>query len=636
MKKSSYRTLLVCILTALLTMVCNLPRNYPSTPAPTESTSPAQTATATSVPASPTPTGYLIPPTTKVLDSSLQGTIESVSPEGMIVFSKTSPAIASLAAGDVLVSDAIPAAPNGLLRKVSAIRVEGNQVLVETVDAELIEAVQEGKVSFVKELKPEDVRSTWLYPGVALNGPAKADSYSPHLASLAPVSSVLRPSAFSYTIDTDFGTGGRVKVVGNASLEPKLEADVNISCNDKIFGACAEIPDLNFMTRIAILENVSLSVQGDATSFNKKIEIARHEFQPLTFWIGPVPVVFTPILSIYLQGDGVLTSKVEYAIGQKLTLAAGFRYNSDTGFKDLSEASFDFLKPSPTFTKQVDLRGVVGGEFKLLLYGTIGPFASLEAGPRFRANILGLPSEPGVLWRAEGCIWLFAGIDSVKVIKLRYQKELYKNCATFAQGLNQPPSVSIQSPNAGSQVYQGEAVKLRATAYDPDGGYISCKWTSSQTGDPFPITDCENATVKFNTPGSRTLTLTVSDSIGSNAKASVSFEVLPPPNILVTILNPLDGGMVGPEEVITLSGSASGGEGPYKFNWSFVFPTDPAGNGGTEYPIGSGDSLTWAPSNSVAFAGCEVSQYGRLILNVKDKNGFSGMRSIVFLVIRIC
>ncbi len=636
MKKSSYKALLAGIVTAMLTMVCNLPGNIPATPTPSETTTPAPTATASPIPPTSTPTDYLIPPTTKVIDSNLQGAIESVSPEGVIVFSNTSPAIESLAAGDVLVSDAIPAAPDGFLRKVSAMHVEGNRVIVETVDAELVEAVHEGHLAVVKELKPEDIRSTWLYPGVAFNGSTTARQNSPHLASLVPVSTSLRPSAFSYTIDTDFGTGGRVKVVGNASLEPKLEADVNISCNDKIFGACAEIPDLNFMTRIAILENVSLAVKGDATSFNKRIEIARHDFKPLTFWIGPVPVVLTPILSVYLQGDGILTSKVEYAIGQKLTLAAGFSYNSDTGFKDLSEASFDFLKPSPTFTKQVDLRGVVGGEFKLLLYGVLGPFASLEAGPRFRANVLGLPSEPNVLWRAEGCIWLFAGIDSVKVIKLRYQKELYKACATFAQGLNQPPSVSIQSPNAGSQVYQGENVKLRSTAYDPDGSYITCKWTSDQSGDPFPITDCEKASVKFTTPGKRTLTLTATDPIGATAKASVTIEVLPPPNILVTILNPAEGGMVGPDEVINLSGSASGGEGPYKFNWSFVFPTDTAGNGGTEYAIGSGESLTWAPSNSVSFAGCEVSQYGKLILNVKDKNGFTGTRSIVVLVIRIC
>jgi hypothetical protein len=624
MKRSPYKTTVISILIFLLTTVCNLPTD--------RSISPTQIVNAT-----PTPSDYLIPETTKVLDSSLQESLESVSPEGIIVFSRTSPALEALQPGDILVSDIAQAAPDGFLRKVRTVRVEGEKVIIETDDAELIEAVHEGHVGFVQDLRAEDIRSTWLYPGVTFNGATYAHETNPyHLSSMIPISSSLRPSPLSYTIDTDFGTGGRVKVIGNASLEPKLEADVNISCNDKVFGVCAEIPDLNFMTRIAIIENVSLSVTGDATNFNKRIEIARHEFNPLTFWIGPVPVVFTPILSVYLQGDGVLTSKVEYAIGQRLTLAAGFRYNSDTGFHDLSEATFDFLKPTPTFNRQVDLRGVVGGEFKLLLYGAIGPFASLEAGPRFRADISGLPSEPEVLWRAEGCIWLFAGIDSVKVIKLRYQKELYKSCLSFAEGRNQPPNIDIQSPNQGTQVYQGETVTLRATVFDGNGGNINCSWTSNQASDPFPISECQQASVTFNTPGNRTLTLTATDSAGLSATDSVSFEVLPPPNILVTINNPADGGIVGPDELITLSGSASGGEGPYQFTWSILYPTDAAGNGGTEYTIGSGENVSWAPSNSITFGGCEVNSFGRLVLKVLDSNGFNGIRTIVISIMRIC
>lgn len=624
MKPSRSKSIFAAVLVFLSTTVCNLPSNAPT---------PEIISTDTAAAVTPTPSDYLIPETTKVIGPNIAAALESVSPEGTMVFNSTSPDVQSLKPGDILVADAIQAAPDGLLRKVRTINSEGGKVIVETDNAELIEAVHEGRVSFTRDLKPEDVQTTWTLPGVTFNETSPEDA-NQHLASLVPISTVLRPQTFSYNIDTDFGTGGKLKAVGNISLEPKLEADVNISCNDKIFGACAEIPDLNFMTRIALIENASLSIRGDPVNFNKKIEIARHEFKPLTFWIGPVPVVFKPILSIYLQGDGILSSKLEYGIGQSITLAAGFRYNSDTGFDDLSEATFDFLRPNPAFNKQVDLRGVIGGEFKMLLYGVIGPFASLEAGPRFRANIAGL--SPGVLWRAEGCIWLFVGIDSVSVIKLRYQKELYKSCATFAEGLNQPPSVSIQSPNQGTQVYQGEEVKLRATAYDPDGANLNCKWTSNVSEAPFPINECGKANVTFASPGSRTLTLTATDSAGSSANASVTFEVLPPPTILVSIANPPDGGMVGPDETITLSGSASGGQGPYQFSWSFVFPTDQAGNGGTEYPIGSDSDRTWAPSNSVTFPGCEVNGYGKLILKAVDANGFEGVRSIVIQIIRIC
>lgn len=622
MNKSSIRTLISSILIMLLTVVCNLPQSLPTTPTP----SPTSTTE---------PTDYLIPPTTKVMDTGIESALQSVSEDGItLIFNSSSPFLENLKAGDVLVAGDSEVTPYGLLRKVKTLRTEGGQVIVETEDAELIEAVHEGHVTFVRDLQPEDIRSSWLLPGVTFNEPGKAGHAIP--ISITADQPVMRPQPLSYSIDTDFGTGGKVKVIGNASIEPKLEADLNISCNEKIFGACAEIPDLNFMTRIGIVENVSLAVKGDVANFNKKIEIARHEFNPIKFFIGPVPVVFVPILSVYLQGDGSLTSKLEYEIGQRLTLAAGFRYNSDTGFDNISEASFDFLKPAPTFGGQVDLRGAIGGEFKLLLYGAIGPFASLEAGPRLRGNPAGMPSEGGALWKAEGCIWLFVGIDSVKVIKLRYQKELYKACEGIAVGLNQPPLVSIQSPHQGTEIYQGESVKLRASAVDLEGGKLNCNWTSSQDDAAFPITNCEKATVTFDTVGSRTLTLTATDPAGASARASVSLEVLPPPNILVTIDSPLDGGIVGPEESITLSGSASGGEGPYTYKWSFAYPTDNTGNGSNESVIGSEASFTWAPSNTVSFVGCEVNGFGRLILEVTDSNGFSGSRTIVIAIQRIC
>jgi len=581
------------------------------------------------------PTEYIIPATTKVLSPDIQGTFESVSPDGTtIIFSRSSAVLASLEPGDILVSDVSPATPYGLLRKVRTIRTDGEKVIVETEDARLIEAIHKGHLSFTRDLRPQDIRSSWLMPGVTFHGADIAGQSSYHLASLG-MGPAPSPQSLSYTIDTDLGTGGKLRVVGNASLEPKLEADLDISCNEKVWGICAEIPDLNFMTRIAILEHTSLSVKGNTATVQKKIEIARHEFAPFTFSIGPVPIVFTPILSVYLKGDGTLTANVEYAVQQRLTLAAGFRYNSDSGFENLSEASSDFSIPSRTFNGRVDLRGVVGGEFQLLLYGVIGPFASLEAGPRFRASLWGLPSESQVLWRAEGCMQLFAGVDS-DLLDLHYQAELYKACATFGEGANQPPSVSIQSPNAGTQVYQGETVKLRATVFDPDGQTLECRWSSDPAGNPFPLTKCERASVVFNTPGNRTLTLTATDPTGAHASAQTTFTVLPPPEILVAIEEPADGSMVGPDETITLSGSASNGEGPYKFSWSIAWPTDAAGNSGKLYKIGSGANLTWRPSSAISFPGCEVNGYGRLILTATDANGFSGTRSIGIMIVRIC
>jgi hypothetical protein len=203
-------------------------------------------------------------------------------------------------------------------------------------------------------------------------------------------------------------------------------------------------------------ESTSFFVNANvANTFEREVQIATHEFNPITLSIGPVPVVFVPILKVYLHGNGTLTATLDYSVQQQLTLAAGFKYNSDSGFEDLSERTANFTRTGPNFTGSVDVRGALGLKFELLLYGVIGPFGSLEAGPHLAGNLTGLPPDGNLLWRFEGCLWLSVGIDSIDVLDIHYSKELYRGCAGFGTGPNNPPVVYITSPNSSSQIYQG-------------------------------------------------------------------------------------------------------------------------------------------------------------------------------------
>lgn len=618
MKTSRNRSLTAAIVIALVSSVCSLPSGAPT---PTAGL--------------PDPGEVIIPPTTKVMDVASRAALESVAADGTLTFSITTPGLETLAPGDVLVFDAGAQTPDGLLRKVVASRTEGDKLIVQTEGALLTEAVHQGRVTFERELREEDIRATeFLVPGVRF-APARASGPSGVLASLSP-ESALRPDGLSYTFDSDLGTGGQMRVLGNATLTPILDVDLWISCNRKVLGICAEIPDLNFKTRVGMEESTSLRISGNvANTFNRDVEIARHTFSAITFSIGPVPVVFVPILTVYLHGDGTLTAAMNYAVQQQLTLVAGFKYNSDSGFEDLSERNATFSQTDLSFNGSVDVRGALGVKFELRLYGVIGPYGSLEAGPHLSANLTGLNSDVNLLWRIEGCLWLNVGIDSVDVLDIHYNKELYRGCAGFGTGENHPPIVYITSPNPSSQIYQGVPFTLRGAANDPDGGTATCRWTSSNSGDPLPANACEQA-VTFQSQGSRNLTLTGTDPAGKTATAAVTVNVLPPPTVLVDISSPLDGGVIGPDEVITLQGSASGGAAPYSYNWKVAYPTDAAGSGGTVYNIGPGNSRTWKASDTLPVGGCEVNDFARLILEAADGNGFTGTRSITVAIQLIC
>src|SRR5688572_6392098 len=241
MYTSRTRILALATLAALLTTVCNLPSFAPGTPTP---------APTTVIEVTTAPDEIIIPPTTKVVDPAAGAALENVSADGTLTFASGAPGLEQLAPGDVLAMDTTDAAPEGLLRKVRTTRTEGDKLIVETEGALLTEAVHQGKISFVQELKEEDIRATeWLQPGVQFADAGTASG--PHLAS-QPFGPNARPHALSYTFDSDLGTGGQMRVRGNATLKPILDVDLWISCNRKVLGICAEIPDLNFKTRVGI------------------------------------------------------------------------------------------------------------------------------------------------------------------------------------------------------------------------------------------------------------------------------------------------------------------------------------------------------------------------------------------------
>lgn len=566
----------------------------------------------------PSPSGgggddeVLIPPTTEVLSDDAREALTSVGADGTLTFAAASGVGDALEADDVVVSEPTPAAPEGLLRRVTAVRTEGDEVIVETAGATLRDAVHEGSLHVSVRLQPSDLeRSVALHSGVTVQD-------------------------FSHTIDTDFGTGGLLQATGSLTIDPILDLDIGLSCNDKFLGVCVEIPDLNVRVRVGVTETAELTIEGsEELDFDEELPIAAHDFAPMTFFIGPVPVVLTPRLVIYLTASGSLSAELTFDATQDLTLAGGFEYDSDTGFDDLSQTSSSFDHGGVDFAGEAEARAAIGGRYQIRLYGVIGPFGSLEAGPRLQANVAGLPGTASVLWELEGCLTGTVGIDSVDVLDLSYEAELFDACTTIASDDNDPPFVVIQTPSPGTQHFVGETFTLRGAASDPDDQEVDCAWTSSLGGDPLPLNGCE-VEVAFASEGTRTLTLTGTDPAGATDTDTVTITIDPVPDVLPVIASPDDGEALGPGSVITLEGSASGGTAPYQFDWSVAWPTDDAGNGGDLYAIGSGASLEWTVADTLDLPGCEFFSWGRVILQVTDADGFMGSRSVIVSISLIC
>ncbi|OLV16605.1 hypothetical protein [Deinococcus marmoris] len=116
------------------------------------------------------PPSVIIPETTKVADASTRASLTAYNGDtGEMRFSKSSPILAKLKSGDVLVSEPSNAAPSGYLRKVQAVRQENSEVVLDTTQARLDEAITEGELHADFQLNGDDLlRTEGLPKGVTL------------------------------------------------------------------------------------------------------------------------------------------------------------------------------------------------------------------------------------------------------------------------------------------------------------------------------------------------------------------------------------------------------------------------------------------------------------------------------------
>jgi len=94
---------------------------------------------------------------------------------------------------------------------------------------------------------------------------------------------------------------------------------------------------------------------------------------------------------------------------------------------------------------------------------------------------------------------------------------------------NQAPNGSIAPP---ANIVQGQAVTFQGSATDPDGDTVTYAWNFGANATP-ATSSAQNPSVTFNTTGSRTVSLTVTDSRGladpTPATVSVTVGAVPPP-----------------------------------------------------------------------------------------------------------
>ncbi len=309
----------------------------------------------------------IIPTSTKPIDStSFSNQLVSISQDSStFVFNQGSATIDNLQTNDVLVSNK----GLGMLRKVTSVAKSNGKVTVQTAQATLTDAIQKGSIEIEKPLSPVDT-SKILYKcgGVQFS------------------KSTVKPTGFSlelrdvviYDADGDTNTtNDQIVANGNIDLSQTFKLDLSVDN--------WQIKTLTMSTTFTEEMQLSISMDLINISYKKTKEILRVEFTPFTVFIGIVPVVITPILSINVGVDGEIYANLSSSISQQAEFTSGLKYDGNS-WSPIANETHSFTFQPPTITVGASLRGFIGAELQALIYGVVGPTLQPELYSEVDAN----------------------------------------------------------------------------------------------------------------------------------------------------------------------------------------------------------------------------------------------------------
>ncbi len=454
----------------------------------------------------------VIPSTTEMLHESTTQYLSSISEDGTtFIFSETTPELESLTPGDVIVSDATSTVPDGFLRKVTAVSTVGNEVVVETSQATLEDAIEKGAIELTKTLTPNGISSAIaLRKGVTLKRMSQSQALQGFYVEINDV--VL------YDADGNLGTtNDQVEADGSMSLTPGF--DFNISIED------SQLKKLTFVNTTTLTAQLELRAEIEIFEIEKKVEIARYNFTPITVWVGWVPVVITPILTVNVGLDGEVSTGITSKVTQEATLTAGLTYNNGT-WSPIADFSSDFQFDPPSLSAGCEVKGYAGPQLNLLIYGVVGPYGETQGYLELDADLLSTP-----WWELYGGLEVDVGVRfevlSHEIADYYYPGAIgYRLLLAQAETpFNNPPIATITSPTDGTDFIEANEITFTGTGTDPEDGELTgdyLVWTSDKDGQ---IGTGESFTTSTLTVNTHTITLTATDSDGATGTDSITISI---------------------------------------------------------------------------------------------------------------
>ena len=323
------------------------------------------------------PAEVQIPGTTRVInDETLRALISMSEDQSVLVFERMTPQLSLIFIDDIIVGNSTlevgnNAAPFGFLRRVANVFTESSgEFVIETVPAALEEAIQNGGQSKLISVNLENIFQEEPLENSSLN---KGDGIS--LIGYTPTYTGLNVTIDHVIFDEDGNTtttNDQVKARGWVNVQPGVEVQLDFDIRNH------RLQYFNFITVSKESVRLELYSKVNVLSFDKRVTIAQYTFMPVTFFIGYVPVVITPQLTLSVGANGKVSVELNTGLDQSAKIVTGAKYENGD-WRPIAEISESHIGKIETELKQsAKIEAFAGPELSVKVYGAAGPYGRIK------------------------------------------------------------------------------------------------------------------------------------------------------------------------------------------------------------------------------------------------------------------
>jgi hypothetical protein len=355
-----------------------------------------------------------IPGTTRVLNDETLRSLQSMAEDqSVLVFSYMTPQLSMIFIGDIIVGDSTlnhgnEVAPYGFLRRVTNMYTDNSgQFVIETVQAALDEAIESGGQTTdipLENIYHEETPTVLA----ALEKPRISPvAYAPTYAGLK-----ISFDEPIYDDDGDLSTkNDQVHVSGYVNIAQGAQVHMDLSIKNH------QLESFHFTNTLKQTAELKLYSEVSLLYFDKSVDPAKYTFAPITIFIGPVPVVIVPQLTISVGVNGDVSVNISTGIEQSSTITTTASYENgkwDWG----SGISDNHIGPLETeLTASASAGAFAGPKLSVLIYGVLGPYAQIK-------GYITLSGDPTAtpLWKLVAGIKGEIGVklDVLSIIVVKY------------------------------------------------------------------------------------------------------------------------------------------------------------------------------------------------------------------------